>query len=72
MTQGAVMRSQRSAARKVRVRQRPCPARHVGLGPSLVDEHQPPRVKPALMLLPPGATTGDVGAVLLAGAKVFF
>ena len=52
-TQGAVMRSQRNAARKVRVRQRACgtlatrrvprgaspmPPGHVGLGPSLVDE----------------------------------
>jgi len=29
-------------------------------------------VKPALMLLPPGAPPGDVGAILLAGVQAFF
>jgi hypothetical protein len=50
----------------------PVPAGHVGLGPGLVDEHQALGVKPALMHLPAGAPTGDVGAVLLAGVQAFF
>src|SRR3974390_3073793 len=99
MTQGAVIRSQRSAARKVSVRQRPCgtlatsrvpraqrpwrggvfvlgpgpvAAGHVGLGPSLVEEDQAARIKPALMGLPPDPAAGDVGAILLAGVHRFF
>ena len=67
------MRSWRSAARKVSVRQRPCGtlatsrsprgaaavgARHVGLGPGLVDEDQAGRVKPGL----DAASTGRAGA----------
>src|SRR5262245_61473075 len=78
------MRSWRSAARNVTVRQRPCgtlagaartapvAAGHVGLGPSFVEEHQAPRVKPALMHLPPRPPSGDVGAILLAGVQAFF
>jgi hypothetical protein len=50
----------------------PVPAGHVGFGPSLVDEDQAARVKPALMLLPSGAPPGDVGAILLAGVQAFF
>ena len=50
----------------------PVPAGHVGLGPGLVDKHQAPRVKPALMRLPPGPAAGDVGAILLAGVQAFF
>jgi hypothetical protein len=50
----------------------PVPPGHVGLGPGLVDEDQASRVKPALMLLPPGAPSGDVGAILLAGVQAFF
>jgi hypothetical protein len=45
---------------------------HVGLGPSLVDEDQPFGVKPALIFLPSLAPTGDVGAILLAGAQALF
>jgi hypothetical protein len=47
-------------------------AGHVGFGPNLVDEYQAPRVKPALMRLPPGPAAGDVGAILLAGVQNFF
>ena len=50
----------------------PVPAGHVGLGPGLVDKHQAPGVKPALMRLPPGSAAGDVGAILLAGVQNFF
>ena len=50
----------------------PMPAGHVGLGPGLVDEHQPLGVKPALMRLPPGPAASDVGAILLAGVQSFF
>ena len=50
----------------------PVTARHVGLGPSLVDEDQALGVKPALMLLPPSPPARDVGAVLLAGVQAFF
>jgi hypothetical protein len=61
------MRSQRSAAKKVRVRQRPSGASaisrsplstrpwvrcHVGLCPGLVDEDQTGRIKPPLILFP--------------------
>ncbi len=45
---------------------------HVGLGPGLVDENQPPRVNLALMALPPSAASGDIGAVELAGVHGFF
>ncbi len=45
---------------------------HVGLGPGLVDKHQALRVKPVLVLFPPGAAPGDVGPVLLAGVQAFF
>ena len=47
-------------------------ADHVGLGPGLIDEDQPPRVNLALMPLPPSAASGHVGPVLLAGAHGFF
>ncbi len=47
-------------------------AGHVGLGPGLVDEDQAPGIKPALILLPPGAPSGDVGPILLAGVQAFF
>jgi hypothetical protein len=67
------MRSWRSTAKKVSVRQRRCgtlatrpapggrpmPAGHIGLGPGLVDEYQAPRIKSALMRLPPGPAAGD-------------
>ncbi len=85
MTQGAAMRSQRCqkgqrAPAAVRhLGNEPGAARcaavapgHIGLGPSLVDENQTPGVNPALILLPLGATIGDVGAVLLAGVEAFF
>ena len=39
--------------------------RHVGLGPGLVDEHQPGRVDPALVLLPLRPPACDVGALPL-------
>ena len=45
---------------------------HVGLGPGLIDEDQPPRVNLALMALPPRPAPGDVGAVLFAGVHGFF
>ena len=40
--------------------------RHVGLGPRLVDEHQVPGVKPALVELPAGTAPGNVRALLFA------
>jgi hypothetical protein len=79
------MRSWRSAARKVSVRQRPCGAlatgrpvvpavgaRHVGLGPCLVDEDQTRRIKPPLILFPLRPPSGHVGTILLAGVQAFF
>ena len=44
---------------------RPAPvaARHGGLGPSFVEEHQAPRIKPGLMCLASGAPAGDVEAI---------
>ena len=45
---------------------RPAPERrHVGLGPGLVDEHQPGRVDPALVFRPLRPPARDVRAVLL-------
>jgi hypothetical protein len=45
---------------------------HVGLGPGLVDKDQVFGVKPALVLLPPLAPAGNVGAVLFAGVQALF
>ena len=51
----------------------PTPQRpHVGLGPSLINEHQSARIKPRLMCLPPHPLAGHVGPVLLAGQHGFF
>lgn len=46
--------------------------RHVGFGPGLIDEDQPRRIKPALILLPSSAPPGDVRPVLLAWQSAFF
>jgi hypothetical protein len=47
-------------------------ARHVGLGPGLVDEDQPRRIELALMQLPSGPLPRHVSAILLAGVHAFF
>ena len=47
-------------------------ARHVGLGPGLVDDDQPRWIKPALMHLPAQAPSCDVGAILFGGEQSFF
>jgi hypothetical protein len=47
-------------------------ARHVGLGPGLVDKDQSGGVEPALMRLPAPPPPGDVRPVLLAGVQGFF
>jgi hypothetical protein len=47
-------------------------ARHIGLGPGLVDKDEACGVKPTLILLPSGAPASDVGSVLLAGVQTFF
>ena len=47
-------------------------AGHVGLGPRLVDEDQPPGIDAGLVLLPPGPPTSDVRAILFAGEHGFF
>ena len=52
-----------------------CPAaqaRHVGLGPGLVDEDQPRRIKLALVGLPASALVRDVWTILLGGEQRFF
>ena len=43
--------------------------RHVGLGPGLVGEDQASGINPVLILLPLGAPSGDVGAILFAGGQ---
>jgi hypothetical protein len=48
------------------------PARHVGLGPGLVDEDQPRRIELGLMALPALTPPCDVGPVLLRGVQAFF
>jgi hypothetical protein len=45
---------------------------HVGFGPGLINEHQPPGIDLALMASPEVSLTRDVGTVLLAGVKAFF
>ena len=47
-------------------------ARHVGLGPSLVDEDKPAWIDRRLTRLPPLTPPGDVRTVLFGGAKAFF
>ncbi len=47
-------------------------AGHVGLGPGLIQEHKPARIKLALPALPPAAAAHDVRAVLLGGHQTFF
>jgi len=50
----------------------PMGSRHVGLGPSLVDEDEALRLELALVAPPSRAAPGDVGALLLAGVQAFF
>ena len=50
----------------------PVRARHVGLGPGLIDEDQAGWVKLALIALPLGPSSCHVGTILLAGAQAFF
>ena len=45
---------------------------HVGLDPGLIDEDQPPRIKPALPGSPAAAPARHVGASLLNGEQCFF
>ena len=40
---------------------------HIGLGPRLINEHEPVGIKPALRPLPAGALSGDIGPLLLGG-----
>ena len=47
-------------------------ARHVGLGPGLVDKDQMRCIKPALVLLPLFAPFGDIRTVLLRSVQAFF
>jgi hypothetical protein len=47
-------------------------ARHVGLGPGLIDEDQARRVKPVLIRLPPSTPSRHVGTILLGGEQSFF
>ena len=47
-------------------------ARHVGLGPGLVDEDKPPRIDRRLTRSPLLTPPGDVRPVLFGGAKAFF
>lgn len=42
-------------------------AGHISLGPGLIQEHEPARIKLALPALPPAAVARDVRAVLLGG-----
>jgi hypothetical protein len=46
--------------------------RHVGLGPGLVDEHQPCWVQAGLLLAPGRARFGDIGPILLRRAELLF
>ena len=46
--------------------------RHVGLGPSLIEEHQTGWINPPLILAPLRAAPRHVGTILLAGVQRFF
>ena len=46
--------------------------RHIGLGPGLVDEHQPGGIDAALIGFPLGAAPSDVGPITLAGDQRLF
>ena len=51
----------------------PSPQRcHIGLGPGLVDEHQPLRLNPALILCPLRPLASHVGTIAFAGDEAFF
>lgn len=45
---------------------------HIGLGPRLINEHEPAGIKPALSTLPAGALPGDIRPLLLGGHETFF
>lgn len=45
---------------------------HIGLGPRLINEHEPAGIKPALHTLPTGAPPRDIGPLLLGGHETFF
>jgi hypothetical protein len=47
-------------------------ARHIGLGPGLVDEDQASRINPTLIGLPLRPPARDVRAILLGGVQAFF
>ena len=47
-------------------------ARHVGLGPGLVDKDKARGIKPPLVLSPLCPPPGDVRTILLAGVQAFF
>ncbi len=47
-------------------------ARHIGLGPGLIDEDQARGVDPVLILLPARPPAGHVRTILLAGVQGFF
>jgi len=56
-----------------RAARRPSPERrHVGLGPSLIEEDQAAGFNPVLIGQPPRAPSRDVGAILFAGEHGFF
>jgi hypothetical protein len=47
-------------------------ARHVGLGPGLVNEDKPRRIELCLMSLPAITPPSDVGPILFGGVQAFF
>ena len=65
--------AERSAGDQLAPARRPAPdRRHVGLGPGLVDEDQPPGIKPPLVLLPLFPPARDLRPQLLDGEQRFF
>ena len=46
--------------------------RHIGLGPSLIDEHQPGGIDPRLIFAPLLTSARDVGSLALSGDDAFF
>ncbi len=65
--------AERSAGDQLAPARRPAPdRRHVGLSPGLVDEDQPARIKPPLVLLPLLSPARDLRPQLLDGEQRFF
>jgi hypothetical protein len=70
--QGSPAALRRSGNQLTAARRPAAQRRHVGFGPSLVDEDQPRRVKPVLIRLPPRSAPRHIRTKLLRCEQGFF